>query len=94
MRWLVVFTILALAGCEAGRSDTVSRHQAVDNFNVALGRIMPVAKELCTQRAVPNCDFAILVDDTPGQAPNATQSVAADGRPVLTFTASVASRVV
>ena len=96
MRWLVFAVMMALAACDtttlAGGDPgpQVSRQQADENFSSAVSRIKPVAERLCQdRRAVQNCDFRFVIDDTPGRAPNAFQSLGVDGRPVLTFTVSL-----
>jgi predicted Zn-dependent protease len=48
--------------------------------------VEPVAEREC-RRIAPrlNCDFLIVVDDRPGQPPNAFQTVSRNGRPILAF---------
>ncbi|MFD1342126.1 M48 family metallopeptidase [Litorisediminicola beolgyonensis] len=55
-------------------------------FVEVIERVEPVAEQQCRQvgRAA-NCNFLIAVDDRPGQAPNAFQTLDAAGRPVLAF---------
>jgi predicted Zn-dependent protease len=65
----------------------LSARQAVDNFNIAVARIEPVAERLCRQRSPDrNCDFRIIVDDRPGQPVNAYQTLDRSGRPIIAFT--------
>jgi len=46
----------------------------------------PVAEAECRRLAPDlNCDFKIVVDDRPGQAPNAFQTLDKNGRPILAF---------
>jgi predicted Zn-dependent protease len=46
-----------------------------------------VAEDVCRTRGVTrNCDFRIVVDDRPGQPPNAFQTLDSRGRPVIGFT--------
>lgn len=60
---------------------------AARNFVTVIGRVEPVAERACrAQGRIPNCDFQIVVDDRPGQPPNAFQTVDDAGRPILGFT--------
>ena len=60
---------------------------AVENFVQVVRAVEPVAEDLCrTRGAVRTCDFRIIVDDRPGQPPNAFQTLDRRGRPVLGFT--------
>lgn len=60
------------------------------NFVTVVADVEPVAERECRRRApVLNCDFQIAIDDTPGAAPNAFQTVDAQGRPVIAFTLSL-----
>ena len=59
---------------------------AARQFVSVVETVEPVAEREC-QRLAPglNCDFQIVVDDRPGQAPNAFQTVDRNGRPILAF---------
>lgn len=47
----------------------------------------PVVEQECRARTRGmNCDFLIVVDDRPGQPPNAFQTVDDSGRPIIAFT--------
>jgi Zn-dependent protease with chaperone function len=60
---------------------------AARNFVSVVNRMEPLAEQECRARAqTANCDFRIVVDDRPGQPPNAYQTVDASGRPVIAFT--------
>lgn len=63
---------------------------AAQNFVAAVDRVQPVAEALCRARTrgVP-CGFRIVVDDRPGQPPNAFQTLDNAGRPILGFTVSL-----
>jgi predicted Zn-dependent protease len=63
---------------------------AAQNFVSAVDRVQPVAEALCRARTrgVP-CEFRIVVDDRPGQPPNAFQTLDRAGRPILGFTVSL-----
>lgn len=56
------------------------------NFTTAVTRVEPVAEAMCRERTrgVP-CDLRIVIDDRPGQPPNAFQTVDNAGRPVIGF---------
>ena len=56
-------------------------------FLQVVARVEPVAEAVCRQRGVAsNCDIRIVVDDRPGQPPNAFQTLDKAGRPVVGFT--------
>lgn len=63
-----------------------SPDMAARNFVAVVQRMEPVAERECRARTRGlNCDFQIVVDDRPGQAPNAFQTVDSAGRPVIAF---------
>ncbi|RVV99165.1 peptidase M48 [Mesobaculum littorinae] len=63
---------------------------AARNFVDVIDRVEPVAESFCrSQTTGMNCDFAIVVDDRQGLAPNAFQTVDSSGRPVVGFTLSL-----
>lgn len=60
---------------------------AAETFLTVVSRVEPVAESYCrTVGVVRNCDFRIVVDDRPGQPPNAFQTLDRMGRPVVGFT--------
>lgn len=60
---------------------------AAENFLTVVSRVEPVAERYCRSRGVARtCDFRIVVDDRPGQPPNAFQTLDSLGRPVIGFT--------
>ncbi|MDE4175615.1 M48 family metallopeptidase [Phaeobacter sp. PT47_59] len=60
------------------------------SFRAVVARVEPVAERICrTETQGMNCDFAIGIDPNPKAAPNAYQSLARSGRPVITFTQSM-----
>lgn len=60
---------------------------AAENFLTVVSRVEPVAESYCRERGMArNCDFRIVVDDRPGQPPNAFQTLDRLGRPVIGFT--------
>lgn len=79
---------VAVAVAPAG--PVVSRREAAENFLAVVARVEPVAEDYCRQVSPGrNCDFRIVIDDRPGQAANAFQSVDRTGRPVLAFTVAL-----
>jgi len=60
---------------------------AAASFVAVVQAVEPVAEAMCRARtAGVSCDFQIVVDDRPGQPPNAFQTLDRAGRPVLGFT--------
>ena len=102
MRLWPIAMIVALAACEPvvvdnrppvatvqpiGAAPQLSERQAVRNFGFVVGRIEPIAEQICRQRAPQqNCDFRIVVDSRPGQPVNAYQTLDRSGRPIIAFT--------
>lgn len=68
-------------------SPQVPARDAAANFVAAASRVELVAEKYCRARtrALP-CDFRIVVDDRPGQPPNAFQTLDRAGRPVIGLT--------
>lgn len=70
-----------------GNDALPSPQQAANNFTSVVARVEPVAEAECRARTTgTNCDFRVVVDDRPGQPPNAYQTVDRSGRPILAFT--------
>jgi Zn-dependent protease with chaperone function len=60
---------------------------AAETFLTVVARVEPVAESYCRSQGIArNCDFRIVVDDRPGQPPNAFQTVDKFNRPVIGFT--------
>jgi Zn-dependent protease with chaperone function len=61
------------------------------NFAEVVQAVRPIAIQECRRRARAgtNCDFQVVLDPNRRAAPNAYQSVDDEGRPILTFTASL-----
>ena len=60
---------------------------AARTFLQVVAAVEPVAEDLCRRRGqARTCDFRIVVDDRPGQPPNAFQTLDSRGRPVVGFT--------
>jgi len=98
--WPLILAAL-LAGCIAGPAPgpapvTTAAPARLDaatasrNFAEVVATVKPVAERECRTRSPRlNCDFMIVVDDRPGQPPNAFQTVDRSGRPVIGFTLSL-----
>ena len=91
--------MLALGGCVASypTPPSVAPQDAVasglppriaaETFLTVVSRVEPVAERYCRARGVArSCDFRIVVDDRPGQPPNAFQTLDSFNRPVIGFT--------
>ncbi|SHH63491.1 M48 family metallopeptidase [Marivita hallyeonensis] len=67
---------------------------AARQFVSVVETVEPVAERECRRR-IPraNCDFQIVVDDRPGQPPNAFQTVDRNGRPILAFNLALIASV-
>ena len=60
---------------------------AARQFVSVVETVEPVAERECRMMAPrANCDFQIVVDSRPNLPPNAFQTLAKDGRPVIGFT--------
>ncbi len=68
--------------------------RAARTFVQVVDTVQPVAESEC-RRVAPrmNCDFLIVVDDRPGQAPNAFQTLSRDGRPIVAFNLALIASV-
>lgn len=78
-------------------TDEVARNragQAARQFVSVVQTVEPVAERECRNRAPrANCDFQIVVDDRPGQPPNAFQTIDRNGRPILAFNLALIASV-
>lgn len=73
---------------------TAPTRAQVDQFISVVQRVEPVAERECRARAPGrNCDFRIVVDDRPGQPPNAYQTLDKSGQPILAFTLPLIAQV-
>ena len=104
MRWFVFSAMMFLAGCispvgvpEATRPAAPqpgisggSQPITPQLFQQVQARVQPVAEQEC-RRQRPNtiCDFQIVVDNRPGQPPNAFQTLDRNGNPVIGFTVAL-----
>jgi predicted Zn-dependent protease len=95
----VAAVVLSIGGCVAPASapppvaavpataPPPSARAAAETFISVVSRVEPVAESYCRSQAVArNCDFRIVVDDRPGQPPNAFQTLDKFNRPVIGFT--------
>ncbi len=65
---------------------TVARAQ----FDAVVRRMQPVATQICRERSPHlRCEFTVILDDRPGQPPNAFHTRDRDGRPIIAFTESL-----
>ena len=79
----IVQEMLPRTGSQAVR-DRAER--AARQFVQVAHTIEPIAEAECRRAAeMANCDYLIVVDDRPGQEPNAFQTVDSQGRPIVAF---------
>lgn len=106
MRWLLLILIFLLASCGVSATAPRTETSAVTAINtqsatfgavdfVAVVRaVQPIATRECRRRTRGiNCNFLVQLDPNRKAPPNAFQGVTKDGRPVLTFTASLVNNV-
>lgn len=68
----------------------LSPAQAAQNFAAVVSRVEPVAEAICRERTRGVlCDLQIVIDDRPGEPPNAYQTLDASGQPVVAFTVAL-----
>lgn len=97
-RLLPLFLFAALSACApvalptpapsgaGGSAAQVRANAAARQFVEVVQTVEPVAERECRKRTSGmNCDFQIVVDDTPDVAPNAFQTEDRFGRPILAF---------
>lgn len=107
MRKFTLLCVLALAACGApppptGTSSGQQSRPTISTptsgnlaqFRSVVASVRPVAERECRARTSNvNCDFRIVVDDRPGRAANAFQSIDQQGRPVLAFNLALIAEV-
>lgn len=77
-----------------GLTDARDSRVAAQAFIGVVNTVEPVAEQICRQQAPQlNCDFRIVVDDRPGNPPNAFQTEDEQGRPIIAFTLSLIGSV-
>lgn len=104
MKALAPILFLVASGCSgphpAGTGPTGLAAEApavssrsMANFARVAPRVKKAADEFCREQAsggeAVNCNFAMVLSSDPSAAPNAFQSKAKDGRPVITMTVSL-----
>ncbi|MCH8465376.1 MAG: M48 family metalloprotease [Roseinatronobacter sp.] len=87
---------LSLAGCTLepmaqmpvpAPAQTTSAGSTRADFNTVVARMRPVATQVCRERSPHlDCNFIVILDDRPGQPPNAFHSRDESGRPIIAFT--------
>lgn len=90
--------LLGAAGCRIGPAPISGQAPAgagaARQFVAVANTVEPAAERACRARAaMRDCDFLIVVDDRPGQPPNAFQTLDKNGRPLLIFTVSLLDTV-
>ena len=93
----------ALLGCavptdpSSGATDDIVGNVPRANargFVDVVRQVEPIAEQECRTRSPSlNCDFLIVVDDTPNAPPNAFQTLDERGRPIIAFTVSLLQNV-
>jgi len=98
MRWLILSLTALLGACaitvttyQTGDEGTDTAPATAVDFEQVVNAVRPVAIAECRNRARAgtNCDFRVVLDSNRRAAPNAYQSLDDEGRPVLTFTATL-----
>ncbi len=96
---------LVLAGCVSTAPAPVflpaeplgvenSPRDAARTFVTVVQNVAPVAEQLCREQTRGmSCTFRIAIDDTPGQPPNAFQTLDEQGNPVLAFNLALLATV-
>lgn len=99
---VAVALVIALAGCALAPLPPVAGAPAAPparavpagivraDFGQVVSRMRPAATQVCLERAPHlDCNFTVVLDDRPGQPPNAFHTREANGRPVIGFTLSL-----
>jgi len=75
---------------DPGVSDQVDNQNHALTFVAVVRNVEPAAEAECRARNPDaNCDFRIVVDDRPGMPPNAFQTRAPNGQPIIAFTVAL-----
>ena len=109
MRILVILGAMALSGCVAVSEGPVEQsppqaapapvsttpgRSDLRTFAQVVRTVEPVAERECQARTSGlNCDFNIVVDDSPSKSPNAFQTLDKNGRPILAFNLALIASV-
>ena len=99
MRRVALIACVLLAGCieDSGPSPqrapiakTTLTQQQMTDFQKVAATMEPATERACHQLVSGvNCDFLVLVDNRPGQPPNAFHTTDDHGRPLIVFTDSL-----
>lgn len=103
--WVVLIGTMVLSGCvtttqspqsQSSRALVTAAPDQADmaRFDAVVARVEPVAERMC-RAELPggNCDFLVQVDRRPNQPPNAFQTLARDGQPILAFNLALLASV-
>ncbi len=102
MRWLLLALTFLVASCDIALAPSATDTPAAGppgaidarGYLEVVHSVQATASRECRRRTQgTNCRFVVTIDPDPGAAPNAFQSLDKDGRPVLTFTASLIGSV-
>jgi predicted Zn-dependent protease len=91
---LLLACALALSACVAPAPMAIAPPPAqtapsvtASQFNAVVARMRPVSTQVCRERnPTLDCNFIVLLDDRPGQPPNAFHTRDEQGRPIIAFT--------
>ena len=94
---LLLACTLALSACVAPAPMVIAPPPAQSvpsvtpaQFNAVVARMRPVSTQVCRERnPALDCNFIVLLDDRPGQPPNAFHTRDEQGRPVIAFTVAL-----
>lgn len=96
--WLIALAV-TLSGCvgpvmvpPVAQPPSVAPAQGVSRaaFSAVSARMTPVAEQVCRERSPQlNCNFRVILDDRPGQPPNAFHMREDNGRPIIAFTVAL-----
>ena len=91
-----VIAALALSACTVAPVPVVTSPPPVAQaatritpaqFDAVVARMRPVSTQVCRERAPQlDCNFIVVLDDRPGQPPNAFHTRDERGRPIIAFT--------
>lgn len=102
---LAILSVVMLAGCLSttgtpGQQSSAPSYSSKPNrsdlqmFAQVVRTVEPVAEQVCRNRTRgANCDYEIVLDETPGQPPNAFQTIDKEGRPILAFNLALIASV-
>lgn len=95
-RSLLALGVVFLAGCQVAPVSMVPPPPVASapvtvvsraEFAQVVNRMRPVATQVCRERSPHlDCNFIVILDDRPGQPPNAFHTRDERGRPIIAFT--------